>query len=153
MPTNISQTIFKPVSLWRRTFAYAIDLIIVALVIFLPMQNLIGGNTISKFEVVNSGFDFNIFFIGLLVSIMSILYWAILEYKINQSVGKVVMDIKVINKTQGKLKFGQCFLRNVTKLSLIFLILDTLYGFIKKDYRRFFEVISNTMVVSTNGNV
>ncbi len=149
------KTILVP--LWKRAFAYLIDLIIVFFVVFLPIGNLFFEDSRQHFDGIlspigaYSGFSFGIFLLSFLTALLSVLYWAILEYKVRQSVGKMAMGIKVIDAFGMKLRFSQGFLRNLSKISTFLLFFDVLYGVIKKDNVRFFEVLSNTRVVNTNG--
>ncbi|MDP3917498.1 MAG: RDD family protein [Nanoarchaeota archaeon] len=144
--------------LWRRAFAYVIDLIFIMAVVFLPMKNLYGGAYSGDFESIYGffsqagDFSFGFFMYSLIVAVLTILYWALLEYYIGQSVGKIAMGIRVVNLEKIKLKFMQCFTRNISKASTFVLLLDVLYGVVKKDQRRYFEVISNTRVVNANAS-
>jgi len=149
---------FFPASLWKRVFAYIIDVFVINLIIVMPFQ--------KPLEKMSEGFSnkgfletYQLFLrpefqslvpkllsIFLVTSLLSALYWAILEYKISQSVGKILMGIYV--KSQGdKLTFWQCFLRNVTKVSTLPLVLDSAYMVLSKGYQRYFEKISRTAVV------
>ena len=83
--------------------------------------------------------------IGFIVSILTILYWTILEYKIQQTIGKALMNLYVQSRTK-KLSFTQILLRNITKISAPLLILDTIYMF-KTKTLRFTEILSNTYVI------
>ncbi len=152
------------VSLWRRVFAYLIDVIIVGFIIVLPMGSFISDVPEGDFEAVYDYFTqekditFEYILNGFFIALFTVLYWALLEYYLGQSIGKMAMGIRVESlikiKTQGKagLSFGQCLTRNVTKVSTMILFLDFMYGIIKGNRRRFFEVLSNTHVVySENG--
>jgi len=154
------------VSLWRRVFAYLIDAIIVGFIIVLPLSSFISDVPEGEFETVfqqmtqERDLTFSYLLNGFLVALFSVLYWALLEYYLGQSIGKMVLGIKVESfiKIKGKigrvgLSFRQCFMRNVTKVSTMILFLDLLYGIFKGDKRRFFEVISNTHVVHSNGKI
>ena len=143
-----------PAPLWKRTFAYVIDVLIVDLVIVLPFQPLL--NKISgkgeNFAEMYAFFNNNpanikiIFFVSLLISLFTVLYWAILEYKLKQSVGKMIMKIYVRSKTKN-LTFYQCFVRNISKMSLLPLVVDCSYMFFKKTNQRYLEKITNTEVI------
>ncbi len=95
--------------------------------------------------------SFSFFVVNMMLALITILYWALLEFKLGQSIGKMAMKIKVVNISEKKLGFAQCLLRNLTKASTFILFLDFIYGVVKKDYRRYFEVLSKTRVVDVDG--
>jgi len=71
-----------------------------------------------------------------------------MEWKFNQSVGKILLGLVVVSTTKKTLTFGQALTRNVTKLSNILLILDCINIFKdKKKNQRYFEKISKTQVL------
>ena len=78
---------------------------------------------------------------------LTLIYWSLSEYIFYQSPGKFAFNIYVRSKEK-ELKFWQCLIRNVTKISLILLFLDSLKVILKKDYQRYFEKISKTEVVN-----
>jgi uncharacterized RDD family membrane protein YckC len=70
-----------------------------------------------------------------------------MEYYLNQTIGKMLLNIHVRNNLKGSLVLGQVILRNLTKTVTLLLVLDTLYLYIKRSDQRYFEVISKTRVV------
>lgn len=84
--------------------------------------------------------------ISIIVSLLSLFYWAYLEYQFGQSVGKIIMKLSVKSTLRKKLTFTQTVIRSITKLSTILIILDTLYMLYKKGNQRYFEIISKTKV-------
>lgn len=149
---------FFPASLWKRAFAYVIDVFVINLVIIMPFQKVLedlGKGFADKgfFETYKllaqselQSILPKLFFIFTIISLLSVLYWAILEYKIGQSVGKILFKIHVKPQTK-VLTFWQCFLRNVTKISTLPLILDASYMIFTRGYQRYFEKLSKTFVV------
>ncbi len=149
-----------PAPLWKRVLAYIIDTIIISFVISMPFQGVLEdlqGDVANKgFLETYTFFSQNPYFlesvfphlisIFFIVSALSILYWAILEYKIGQSVGKILMRLRVISDDK-KLTFGRCIIRNITKVGTILLILDTLYLFFSRTNQRYFEKITQTKVI------
>ncbi len=150
---------FFPASLWKRALAYIIDVFVINLIIIMPFQKLLEGlgkgfSGKGLFEtykfLLSSQTQLQtvlprLFLIFLIISVLSILYWAILEYKLGQSVGKILFNIYVKSQTK-QLTFWQCFLRNVTKVSTFPLILDASYMIFTRGYQRFFEKMSKTFV-------
>jgi len=79
--------------------------------------------------------------------IIIVLYWSVLEWKIGQSLGKYIMHIYVKTTIRkSKLKYWQCFIRNLSKISSLLLVLDCIF-FIWSKNQRFLERLSKTIVV------
>jgi uncharacterized RDD family membrane protein YckC len=138
-------------SLFRRTIAYLIDILVINIVIIIPLGPLLTRTTFSNSSLLGiyqqEMADGPVFFaILLFIPLMTILYWAILEYYLQQSIGKMIMRIYVRHLTK-KIMFWQALLRNVTKISTIFLVLDCAYMLIYKTNQRYFEKLSHTQVV------
>lgn len=142
----------KP-SVWKRVFAYILDRIIINIIIVLPFNKVVEGLDISSekdfiaaYEIVNSAKDIlPLLYISLVIAALSILYWAVLEYLLKQSIGKMLFRIYVKSKDK-ELKFWQCIVRNLTKASLLILVLDSFSIIINKDSQRYFEKISHTEI-------
>lgn len=140
-------------SIWKRALAYVIDIIIINIFIIWPFKPLTdikyeGNNFWEIYNNLKNNQDVlvTLFITGITIAILTILYWAILEYYIQQSLGKWILKIRVRSKLKN-LSFWQCFVRNITKLSSLLLILDSLYLIFMKTNQRYFEKISNTEVV------
>ena len=132
--------------LWKRVVAYIIDILIINSIVVLPFRD-------SLNEIYKEGALFNVNFndiksvllMSVIIAILSLIYWVILEYKIQQTIGKHIMNIHVISMTK-KMDFSQVIIRNVTKISLPLLILDVLYMLNNKS-QRYTERLSNTKVI------
>ena len=139
-----------PAPLWKRACAYVIDVLILSVIVFLPLNKLFptpateAASFADIMSSINQQMSGKVIIIALLAAILTLLYWSILEYKLGQSIGKMLMKIKVYSATP--LTFWQCVLRNVTKVSTLFLFLDTLY-MLKSGTQRFFEHLSQTEVI------
>lgn len=133
---------------WKRVLAYIIDSTILGLIILLPLKS----SSSSKFRAIydamdlQAEFSFKVVIIGFISALIVILYFALLEYNLQQTIGKIILRIKVISKTK-TLTFWQCFVRNLMKFSSPLLFLDTLYILFKRTHQRFFDKIANTEVV------
>ena len=138
-----------PAPLWKRVFAYIIDLLIISIVTSLPLRSVYAQSEISSFKdfalIIQQEPTGKLILIQLTIGILGILYWAILEYKLSQSLGKMIMKIKVTS-TKGKLTFKKCLLRNLTKIDESIVFLDTLYV-LKSGSKRFMDKVSKTEVV------
>jgi len=138
-------------SILKRIIAFVIDFFIISFIL-LPFKGFydsidflkegINIETINQFRIIAPKF----IFVSLVVGLLTISYWAILEYYTKQSLGKMIFKIRVIS-TKGKLRFWQCFLRNVSKSSIILLVIDFIFLLFSKEKQRLFEKISHTKVV------
>ena len=153
---RVVPALVEVVPLWRRAFAYVVDLLIISFIIYLPMKGLFGDvpdgeiNSLMNYFSARPDLTFSFFMVSLIIGFLTVMYWALLEFYISQSIGKIAMKIKV-RSLIGKLTFKQCFFRNLSKVSTFLLFLDMLYGIFKKDNRRYFEVMSGTQVVKVDG--
>tara|TARA_Y100000310_G_scaffold336465_1_gene421064 strand:+ start:58 stop:543 length:486 start_codon:yes stop_codon:yes gene_type:complete len=145
-----------PAPLWKRVFAYFVDLAIINFVVAFPFQGIMQKFVSVETDNFSSILNFFkgspettkvLFFTSLIMSVLTVLYWAVLEFKIQQSVGKMLLNIHVKSTKKGDLKFSQCLVRNITKISLIPIILDSVYMIFTKQHQRYFERMSNTEVV------
>ncbi|MEK6903678.1 MAG: RDD family protein [Nanoarchaeota archaeon] len=141
-----------PASLWRRAIAYIIDVLLVATVVTYPLQSLFDNIPQQSFTALfsylqnHSDLAYRMAAVFLATALFSILYWTILEYKLRQSVGKLLLNISVASSTK-QFTFFQCFVRNIPKFSNILLLLDCSFMFFKGGNQRFFETLSHTEVI------
>ena len=140
-----------PAPLWKRAFAYVIDSFVVAFVIGLPLNSTLkidSGSFKQTFDFFTANPDIatKFVFVSLITALLAILYWAIFEYKYKQSLGKYVMKVEV-RSTIKEFTFGQCFMRNLSKINTLFLVIDSLNIIFGKSHQRYLEKISNTEVV------
>src|SRR3989344_5450695 len=88
----------------------------------------------------------DVFIIYLIIVLLTLLYFVILEFKYEQTIGKMFFDIYVASE-KGDLSMQQIILRNITKPFSIVFIIDVAYMLFKRYNQRLFEVFSNTLVV------
>ena len=138
--------ILPNVALWKRIIAYLIDLLVISFVIMTPLMRF-SEQPNSFSEIFTSITSQETIMVSIIVSLLSLFYWSFLEYKFGQSVGKIIMKLSVRSSLRKKLTFTQTTIRNITKLSTILIILDTLYMLYKKGNQRYFEIISKTKVI------
>lgn len=142
----------NPAALWKRVIAYLIDVLIVNFVIIFPFRKMTQLNSGSSFSDTYSylssapGLSYKLFLVFLAIGVLTILYWAVFEYRLMQSIGKMVMHISV-RSVSGKLSFRSAIIRNISKVSSPFLALDVIYMLYKRSNQRYFEVVSGTEVV------
>ena len=138
-----------PAPLWKRAVAYLIDAFVLALVLT-PLQPMdISYDSFSifiqEFTTVLSTFQF--IFSLFLVLLLSLAYWTLLEYNYQQTLGKYFLHLQVIGE-QKHLRFSQCLLRNVSKLSSLLLFADVLYMLFSHTSQRYSETLAHTEVIS-----
>lgn len=140
----------KLASNWKRIFAYIVDITLVTYVITRPLNKLL--NTIIPTDIFSlakflESFDFkNFLIINLIVGVITIFYWAILEYKIQQTLGGILLGIKVKSEAK-ELNFLQALVRNVTKISTVILILDSIQILYSDKKQRYTERWSKTITI------
>ncbi len=144
-------------SFWKRIIAYLVDIIIVDIIVVWPFQKTMdkftsgfGGNIFATYKYVSSNPELirgmlpSLALLFFITSLLTIAYWAVLEYKTRQSIGKMLMKISV--KSENKLlTLKQCIVRNISKISGILLVIDCI-GLIGSP-QRYLERVSNTRVV------
>jgi uncharacterized RDD family membrane protein YckC len=127
-----------------RLIAYIIDIIIIAIPSFIIAFVLL------LVAFLSGGFFGGIAFLGyLILGVLSFLYFLFLDVTWGGTVGKRVMGLRVQKVNGGKITFGQSFIRNITKIFGLFLLLDWLLGVIMAGDKRqkFTDRAAGTVVV------
>lgn len=152
------KTFTGPASVWKRLIAFAIDLMIINLIILFPFRRLfqkIIPKSTSFTETYNylnqnSGFSTAITFLTVVVALLSILYFYMLEKKLHQSVGKMIFNIYVVSDNK-ELKGWQLLVRNIFLIPIfpfvLLWILDPIFMFFTKTNQRLSEILSKTKVI------
>ncbi len=134
-----------PAPFWKRLVAYFIDTLLLDLVVALPFRGyFITYENMSFRELISGAQTAQLGGIVFIIALLSLAYWVILEYKMHQTLGKMLMKIYVLPQN---LTLAQALLRNVTKIFQLALIIDVLYMLFKRGHQRLFEKFSNTQVV------
>jgi len=141
------------VPLWKRVLAYVIDSLILSFAVLSPLtrpwEEQVQGETFTEILTAFSGsFSGDFLFLLFAISLLVLTYWSVMEYAFGQSIGKIFLGLRVESTRKKPLTFLQAVLRNVTKLSTVLLVLDTLYLLFKRTDQRYFEVLSDTHVVA-----
>src|SRR3989344_7487246 len=148
----------RDVYFWRRSLAFLIDIFIIGLLTS-PLQGLINKRILIPKDLPGLIEFFNnpnileehrnfLLLISLLIFLIALAYWSILESTLRQSLGKMVVNIKVESKN-----FLQCVIRNLSKALLFFdmlffiFLIDIIYMRINKEHLRLFEKLSKTREV------
>ena len=151
------KTILAQASILKRAAAFFIDLVIINMVILFPFRSIFE-KIIPETDSFSKALDFlsnnadsaSITVIILLISIISILYFMILEKNLNQSVGKMLFNLYVNSQTKD-LKYWQLFVRSIFLIPLfpfiLLWIIDPIVMFFTKENQRLSEILSRTKVV------
>lgn len=140
----VNQYVSAP--LWRRFFAYIIDLVVVNIIVTIPFRGYLSKFS-NNLNLLFGSNDRGLTYITVLIVLTLIFYFAVLEYKIRQTLGKIIMNIYVISLSNKEISFSQILLRNLTKPFPIVLLVDVSYMFFKGGNQRLFDVFSRTAVV------
>jgi len=92
---------------------------------------------------------FNWLALPFVMGLVYVLYFTITESVYGYTVGKRVVNLKVMRINGRKPSLENAFLRNISKIHFLVLLLDTLGGFFtsKDNHQRYIDQIANTTVV------
>lgn len=151
-----------PALLWKRIAAFFIDIAILNLVVLFPFRALFR-NIIPKdysfseaYKLLGGSANYTSYIssISFVMSALIILYFFMLEKKMSQSIGKMLMKIYVVSDNDA-LKNWQLIIRNLVFVPIfpfvLLWIVDPLFMFFTKTSQRLTEVLSKTRVVEQYG--
>jgi len=155
--SKTGKTIVAEASILKRALAFAIDLLFVEFVILFPFSSALDeilpedGSVYEAFSTLSSGsYDSLLSLVGLFTAIPTIAYFAILEKKIGQTIGKRLLKLYVVSQTK-ELKYWQAFVRSIFLIPVfpfvLLWIIDPIVMFFSKDRQRLSEILSRTKVV------
>ena len=109
-----------PALLWKRIAAFFVDMIIINLVVLFPFRSLFQDivpkdysfSEAYKFLSTSTNYTGFITSVSFIMSILIILYFLMLEGKMNQTIGKALMGVYVISDSS-TLKSWQLLTRNL----------------------------------------
>lgn len=152
------RTFIGPALLWKRIAAFFIDMMVINLIILFPFRSLFQ-NIIPKdysfseaYKLLSSSTDYTGFItsVSFIMSVLIILYFLMLEIKMNQTIGKMLMKVYVVSDNN-TLKAWQLIARNLVFIPIfpfvLLWILDPLFMFFTKTNQRLTEILSKTRVV------
>lgn len=147
-----------PALIWKRIAAFFIDMVIINLVVFFPFRSLFQ-NIIPKdydfseaYKFLSSSTNYTSFItsISFIMSILVILYFLMMERKMGQTIGKMLMKIYIVSGNK-ELKTWQLFTRNLVFIPIfpfvLLWVIDPLFMFFTKTNQRLTEILSKTRVV------
>ena len=150
-------TFVGPAVVWKRIAAFIVDMIILDFVIGTPLRSVLtnivpnkGFSDTYSYLSTNSKIAAAISLIFFMYGILAILYFAILEYKTGQTIGKMLFNI-TIKSDREDMSFLQCIMRSIYLLMIFPLILlwiaDPVFMIFSKEKRRLSEIISKTRTI------
>ena len=127
----------------KRVIAYVIDSVIVgiatAILLAIPLFQIF---------IANPSSFFNLFSFPFAMGLLYILYFTIAETMYGATIGKSLLGLKVVTKTDGKPSFEKAFIRNISKIHWVLLLLDLIGGLITSIdlHQKYTDRIANTTV-------
>lgn len=130
----------------KRVIAFIIDSIIVsigtAIVLILVLFPIFISNPTSFFNIISFPFE---------MGILSVLYFVIAENAYGTTIGKQLLGLKVVTKTDKKINLEKAFIRNISKIHGLLLLLDIIGGILTSTdlLQKYSDRIAQTKVVYT----
>lgn len=152
------KTFTGPASVWKRAFAFVVDLLVINLIILFPFRRLFqkiipksaSFTETYNFLNQNSGFSAAISSLTIIVALLSILYFYFLEKRLHQSIGKMLFNIYVVSDNK-EIKGWQLLVRNIFLIPvfpfILLWVLDPIFLFFTKTNQRLSEILSKTKVI------
>jgi len=132
--------------LWRLV-AFIIDVVIIAVVLTIIAIAVTVPFFLSGGAVVFTGFFFGGF--AVFAGIILIFYFPVMESSSGASIGKHAMHLKVVSKTGSNPTFVEAFVRNISKIYWLLLLLDVIVGLaVTKGYQqKYSDSLMGTSVI------
>ena len=131
---------------FERLIAFVIDAIIVNVALFIVVLIIvIPFMLVSPFNPFDVVFGSRSWFSGLVL----VLYFAFMESGSGASFGKRIFRLKVVNRSGSNPTFAEAFVRNLSKINVLLLILDVIIGLaVSKGYtQKYSDIFMGTTVV------
>jgi len=126
----------------KRLFAYVIDAIVVYAIVGL----VVAATAIPAFlaGVFVPGYSPHVFpfgaYFGTFAGLLLVLYFTFAEATYGKTIGKAVMGLRVTAESGGRPTIGTSFLRNLSKINWVLLLLDVILGLaLEVGYRKKFS--------------
>ena len=152
-------SIEAPASLLKRFSAYIIDFIIINIVIIYPFRRILRNTLPEKITALelhnimqtDGQISTILFTIASIVGLLSVAYFTIFEYRLQQTPGKMLMKNKIIPVKGKKLTFWNYLFSNLTFIPFfpffLLWVIDPIYMIFSPKNQRFMEKLSNIIVV------
>lgn len=160
MQLNIKKkTIIIDAPVTRRVIAFLIDFIILNAFVLFPFNKvrdkIFAASSISQGMSMISDLIAHpealrpMLWLSVLMGVVIMLYFMVLEAKYNQSIGKMLMNIFVINDEKGKqISYMQSMLRSASLIVDVVFIIDIVYAAFNSGKQRLFERLSKTRTIA-----
>jgi len=134
----------------KRVIAYVIDSIIVGVATAILLAI-----TLFPIFIVNPAAFINLLSFPFAVGLLSILYFPVAETMYGATLGKSLLGLKVVTKSGGNPSFEKAFIRNISKIHQVLLLLDLIGGLITSTdlHQKYSDRIANTTVISAKQKV
>lgn len=151
-------TFAGPALVWKRVIAFMIDMLIINLVVLFPFKGLFEEmlpkdySFSEAYKLLSSSTDYAGFLTSasFMMSILIIMYFYMMERKMSQTIGKMLMKIYVESGNK-EIRAWQLLARNIIFIPIfpfvLLWVLDPLFMFFTKTNQRLSEILSNTKVV------
>ena len=152
------RTFIGPALLWKRIAAFFIDIIIINLIVLFPFRSLFQGilpkdySFSEAYRLLSTSTNYTSFItsVTFVMSVLVILYFSMMERKMSQTIGKMLMKVYVVSNNND-LKTWQLLSRNLVFIPVfpfvLLWVLDPLFMFFTKTNQRLSEILSKTKVV------
>jgi|ETNmetMinimDraft_2_1059921.scaffolds.fasta_scaffold23329_3 hypothetical protein len=149
-----------PASLWKRGLAFMIDMLLIDFVVIFPFRGILSKimpasvsySQAYSYLIENPGFAKILSAITVAIGILALIYFSILEWKLNQTVGKILMNIYVVSVSK-ELRYWQALVRSLFIIPLFPLVLlwviDPLVLAFSKTNQRLSEILSKTKTIQS----
>ena len=148
------KTFLGQASVLKRIIAFLIDIVIIYFIL-LPFILIIlirivpeTGSITETMNILNNSYVAQI--VNFFVFLIALLYFMRLEMKLNQTPGKILLNLYVKSQTKD-LKYWQLFVRSMFLIPLfpfvLLWIIDPIVMFFTKENQRLSEILSKTKVV------
>jgi uncharacterized RDD family membrane protein YckC len=147
-----------PATLWKRVAAFVLDLFVIDFFVLGFFRNILSGLfTTADFTSTYRVLEANPAQANTLMMIVSVMvmlalaYFVLLQYLLGQTVGDIVLNLKVVADDHMVPNFWQCLVRNMFIIPavpfILLWIIDPAYLFFAKKGQRLTEWLSNTRLV------
>lgn len=81
--------------------------------------------------------------------ILSLFYFSVMETRFGYTLGKKVFSLKVVDSLKLKPTLKTSLIRNISKINIIILLADTLFGLTSNRNQKYIDAIAKATVVET----
>lgn len=154
------RTFEGPAAIWKRVVAFLIDLLVIDFALFWPFEGIVRKampmdyssiKSIQEFFSASSQAAESLTALTVLMGIIMVLYFVLMEYKLGQTIGKMLLNIRIVSESKEGLRIWQCLLRSIIWLPtfpfIVFWIVDPAYALLNQKNQRLLELVSKTRTV------